>query len=554
MPRKQKTVCTIDAETDPFKYGRVPKPFAWGFFDGDSYVEFWGDDCTEQLMEYLEDESDLILYAHNGGKFDFHYLLPYLDEDLMIINGRIAKATMFDGRIELRDSWLILPLPLAQHDKDVIDYAKFERPVRNKHKNEISRYLQKDCKSLHQWVTDFIAEFGSGLTLAGAAFKQLKATSYEVGNTFDVYDSCFRDFYYGGRVQCFDVGSFYGEMLYIDINSAYSHGMMHKHWYGAQHIEGTTLPDKGENGSWYAVIDAISYGALPFRGEDKKLYFPNDEKVRRYKVSGWEIISGLKTNTLKIQKVIQTFRPLFTSDFSEYVDKFFAMKQAATEAGDKTKRGFAKLFLNSCYGKFGQDGRKFEKFAIVDFGEIPEGEGWIPYSDTPTGQVIFSRPDPQDKFFNVAVAGSVTGFVRAYLWEALCKADTPLYCDTDSIICRGFDGNVGKGLGEWDIEARPVEAHIAQRKMYALRMPINSEFGPVNKTKVASKGVKLKFDQIKHGVITGENLTSKREAPAFSLKAYPSEVFTKDKKYSARFMKRETNFSEIAKNRLTNPA
>lgn len=562
-------IATFDYETDPFKFGRVPKPFTCGFYDGDTYTDFWGSDCTEQFIEFLTEwvmenkNEKMTVYAHNGGKFDFFYLLEHLDDDLFIINGRIAKASMFDGQIEFRDSLLILPMPLSAHDKDSISYDLFESELREKHKNEILKYQRKDCVSLHEWVSMFREKFGNGLTLAGAAFKQLKKTSYQVANTFDNFDSMFRNFYYGGRVQCFEVGDFTGDFQYVDINSAYPFAMLSQHWSGSKYIEQDTLPG-GDNGSWYAEIDAVSKGALPIRGQDGKLYYPDDDTVRRYMATGWEINTGIKTKTLEIVKVIIVFRPLFTQDFAEYVKKFSAMKseadrelRKAKESGDKvaikywsTQRMFAKLMLNSCYGKFGQDGRRFEKFCIHPFGEMPtDGLPWEPYSET-DDFTIFSRPDPVDRFYNVATAASITGWVRAYLWEAICNSDRPLYCDTDSIICEKFNGEIGTELGQWDLEAKPTDVYIAQRKMYAMRLDDGA-------TKTASKGVRLTFDQIKNGVLNGSQIITERDAPIFSLKKYQTTNVNNSvdfsHKFGARFLPRKTNFENIEKNACRNP-
>ena len=532
MPKK---IYTLDAETDPFLYGRVPKPFVWGLYDGEEFIYFWGENCTEQLMEYLQDEDDIIIYAHNGGKFDYFFLLSYFDTDLFIINGRISKATLFDNKIELRDSWLILPLPLSANEKDAFDYELMEVQNREQNKNAILRYLNTDCRSLWEWVDGFRNRFGSGLTLAGSAFKQLRKTGYEIGHTYEGYDEQFRRFYFGGRVQCFQTGAFKGDFKYVDINSAYSFAMKSKHWFGSDFTESSELPTC-EHGSWYAEIEATSQGALPFRGDDDKLYFPDDNVSRRYFASGWEINAGLETDTLVIHKVFIVFKPLFTEDFGEYVDKFYAMKLEAEERGDKTDRQFAKLMLNSCYGKFGQDGRNFEKFTIVGAGMRPEDEydDWELYS-MDDEHWIYSRPDPSDSFFNVSTAASVTGFVRAYLWRAICNSEQVLYCDTDSIICANFNGTISNDLGAWDLEAEPSEVYIAQRKMYAMKMKDGS-------TKVASKGVKLNYHQIKNGVETGQSIVSERDAPAFSLK------------YGPRFFTRKTDFENIAKNACNNPS
>jgi hypothetical protein len=55
VPRKkvERRIAVIDAETDPFLHGRKPQVFAWGFFDGETYRDFWGPDATAQLVDYL---------------------------------------------------------------------------------------------------------------------------------------------------------------------------------------------------------------------------------------------------------------------------------------------------------------------------------------------------------------------------------------------------------------------------------------------------------------------------------------------------------------------
>ena len=557
MSRTKKRVATIDCETPPFEFGRAvhgmtndektifdrPElaPFCWGFYDGETFAYFWDDDpnaLAQELIDFLSDEDDLIIYAHNGGRFDFHFLLEYMDEDLLIINGRIAKATLFNGAVELRDSYLILPIALGDYDKDTIDYNLFEPGVRNNHKNEIIRYLRKDCTALYELVNSFYTRFGNNLTLASTAFKELKKTGYEIRHTYDDYDDKMRPFYFGGRVQCFEVGSFEGDFQFVDINSAYPFAMMSRHWHGPGMQQTLRLPDAG-HGSWFADIKAKSYGALPYRSD--KLYFPSDGEVRSYKASGWEIIQGLKTETLEIVSVDMVYKPVMVSSFESYVTKFYDERRSARETGDFVAELFAKLMLNSAYGKFGQDGRRFEKFCLVERGDWPENDPrwpsdmrWAWYCDTDTGHSVFSRPDPSNRFYNVATAASVTAFARAHLWDAILKSERPLYCDTDSIICERFDGAIGKALGEWSLDAELTEAHIAQRKMYAVKT-IGGDY------KTASKGVRLDFDTIKAGIKDRSILSYKKDAPCFSLK------------YGSRYLERKINFEKIDENSLQNP-
>ena len=551
MPRKknERKIVTIDCETNPFEYSVKVAPFVWGFFDGETYAYFWNEcpeKCSRDLMDYLESEEEgTIVYAHNGGKFDFMFLLQYLDSDIMMINGRIAKATLFDGRIELRDSLLILPIALEQYKKTEIDYMKFKPGVRSLHKNEIIRYLRDDCADLHTLVTEFIKNFGLNLTLAGTAFKEVKNTGYEITKTSAAFDDKFRPYYFGGRVQCFRVGNFYGDFKYVDINSAYPKAMTERHWFGAGTVEHVRLPEK-ENGSWYATVTGVSKGALPLRHKEKesdtsKLFFPDDDTPRTYHASGWEINKGLETGTLKIDKVLKVHKPAMLNDFTCYVEKFFDWKRQAEVDGDLIMRIFAKILLNSAYGKFAQDGRRFKKCCIVPVGEWPDNDAkwcaskrWRWVEDIETGHSIFERDDPQDLFFNVATAASITANVRAYLWGSILQSDTPLYCDTDSIVCRKFNGPMGDKLGEWSMEAELSEAHIAQRKMYALKTKDGEH-------RVASKGVRLDFDQIKNGISKGEIVTFKKESPSFSLR------------HGQRFIPRKINFENLNKNIATTP-
>lgn len=538
MPRRKKKIAVIDSETDPFKKGRILEPFAWGFYDGEIYEEFWGEDgvCSENLVRFLEDEEYLI-YAHNGGNFDYYFLLEYLSAEVLMINGRISKASIYGN--ELRDSYSILPLPLKAHQKQEFDYDKMEREVRYNNVDEISDYLKSDCFNLYDWVTKFTDRFGRKLTLASTAFSEIKKTGYEIGRTSQYYDALFREYYYGGRVQCFEVGNFYGQFEYVDINSAYPFAMLENHPYGNEYYDVPALPKN--HGAYFAHVKAISRGALPVRGEDGRLHYPNDDEVREYKVTGWEIIAGLETHTLEIVKIIRVIKFHQTKDFSAYINKCYDEKLEAEKNNDAESRLFAKNLMNAGYGKFGMDGRKFKDYEIHDYGDYPEDNdpAWVTHMDLPTGHTVFERPNPQDSFYNVATAASITGYVRAYLWRAICASDRPLYCDTDSIICEKFNGVIGDALGEWSYEGdgnKLTEAHIAQRKMYAVL------FENSDKYKVASKGVKISSEEIIEGIRTGNDILVERDTPSFSLKyGYTHE----GQKFGQRYLDRRVKFSEI---------
>jgi hypothetical protein len=147
MPRAK--IITIDCETDPFKHGRVPKPFIWGAYDGETFL-YWRD--TIEFLKWLSKQK-VIAYAHNGGKFDFMFLLPLLKElglaksRVKIINGRFAEMSI--GFARLRDSFSIVPVALGKIKKTEVNYDLFEENVREDHMDTvIIPYLHDDCRDL----------------------------------------------------------------------------------------------------------------------------------------------------------------------------------------------------------------------------------------------------------------------------------------------------------------------------------------------------------------------------------------------------------------------
>src|SRR5512147_708036 len=91
----EKVIAVADCETDPFDGVTIPEPFIWGYYDGTHYEEFTN---TDDFIRYIYTLGDTILYAHNGGKFDWYFILDYIDDfsKVMIINGRLSKFKIGD--------------------------------------------------------------------------------------------------------------------------------------------------------------------------------------------------------------------------------------------------------------------------------------------------------------------------------------------------------------------------------------------------------------------------------------------------------------------------
>jgi hypothetical protein len=511
---RAKSIIAVDCETDPFKHDRVPKPFIWGAIKDGLYYGPWR--RTEDFVEWLKDQ-DAIAYAHNGGKFDWHFLLDYLNknEPIVSINGRLAKAKL--GICELRDSWNLFNFSL-QHtgEKMKFDYALMEEDVREDYMDEIAEYLKQDCVALYNLVIGFRDEYAPTgkmpLTQASAAMTFWEKLTGEREKTDLDYYTRFGPFYYGGRTEAFQKGEFKYPLQYVDINSAYPYAMTFEHPAGQPHFGEWD----GKDGAAMLQIEAEARGIFPFRQKDGSLSFPDDFSIREFFVTGWEAILYQELYPGRHFEVIECYRWARKRDFKEYVAKFWELKARSTG----NTRTFAKLFLNSLYGKFAANPLEYEESMLVDagFNEEKMAEGWTPQPLTPNTWAIF-KPLKEDKqrYYNVATAASVTGFVRAMLAREIKRADTVIYCDTDSLICQGFKGPMGKGLGEWDLEARFDYGCVAGKKLYAFHMEEPDEKG--NEWKTASKGTRLRETPEKiFSVARGEKVEYKNPAPTFSLK------------------------------------
>lgn len=511
-----------DMETDPFKQGRFPVPFTVGFFDGKIYRDWWGPNCVRDFVAHLKKSRwEGYIYFHNGGRFDFHFLLPYLPRDVEIqaVKSRIAKIKAWG--VEFRDSFLLLPVGLAHYAKEKFDYRWLEADVRESHKPAIRAYQKSDVFNLHAMVTDFIEEYGLGLTLAGRTFHILKHEfNLDPPKLSERHDTKFREFYYGGRVQFFKLGRLPGPWVLLDINSAYPRAMMEEHWFGASYEVRDSLPrSKKKLGQSFVDFTGEGGGALPVRGLDGAVLFPLG--VHRFQVTGWEFLAARETGHLKVHQVHLVYVPQHCENFRAYVEKFYRGKAAAKAKGDKAGELFNKLILNSLYGRFALNPREFKDVILMPYGKFPpQKEGWSIARDFENaGLTLWERKTKvrHNSFFNVCTAASITGWVRAYLWRSLCAVKEPVYCDTDSIICRHPRKlRIGKNLGEWKKEGRARRVHIAGKKLYAAELTDGT-------WKCAAKGVKLSPRQI-CAVARGEVRTMTFDAPSYSL--FGADSFT----------------------------
>ena len=459
MKNKEQDFLVFDCETDSFD-GFPVAPFVWGWIKSTGERGFTY--CEADFIAMLRAFNGIAL-AHNGGKFDTVLLAQYFEHgEIKLINGRVAEVKI--GRATVRDSFLIIPAPLsASGKKDDFDYEILNRNkkhLRVKHKAAIEKYLMQDCAALYEMVERFYAAHGQRLTQAGAALVCWEDMGGLVRRWGGAHDVHFRKFYFGGRCEAFKKGALGSGWEYYDIKSSYPYAMAHDH--PASHLCDYFVHTdiKKITPQSFARVVAANYGCLPARGKYATEY-PHHDDGREYFASGWEIIAGLETGTLKIFSAT-IYRPAAVETLRPYVDKFYADKLSAEKSGDKIGRLIAKIFLNSLYGKYGSAADDYKKYLIVEAGE--QREGYTLHAEIGALDII-QTPD-KGQFYDVALAASVTGFARAKLFRQILKARDVAYSDTDSIICRGGEFDVGENLGQWEKVCTLSDFYVAGKKLY----------------------------------------------------------------------------------------
>lgn len=588
-------VAVLDFETDPFSdtgKDELILPFcACLYADTFDPVVIWEENFDAfigALLQALDNlPGDFTIYAHNGGRFDFMFFVSKLRGQVSFKGRGIMSARI--GRHELRDSFHIIPEALAGYHKEAFDYSKMRRSRRKAHRKEIIEYMVSDCRYLLQIVKAFVNEFGLKLSIGQAAMSRLKSHYPEIKSISENFDAHLRKYFYGGRVECLKGrGRFSGDYKLFDVNSLYPAVMA-----GFAHPIGDFWDYKIRRGApgpdtVFIDLNCRNRGALIGKNEagettariSQGQFFTT---IWEYNVATkYDLISDVTFNwCLDCKK---------RTDFSKHVIPIYEGRQGTKaelqaikiNGGEETAQWFdakqrdmfLKFLLNTGYGKFAQNPRKFKDHYITDPDETPPAQWFWSLVDgskrklkglpvdviwqrvsndkliytRPTFQceeyLIWEKPAPMFRFHNVGVAASITGAARAVLLEALQHAEDAIYCDTDSIICKSLSGVQidDVALGAWAMEDQFTEVVINGKKLYSTRFAKAKKRSPDDLAKGLSPeyGIKAKgasrfvyeneetrpmtwADML--AVLTGSEIITKQRAP--TLTRYGEQFYSK---------------------------
>ena len=519
--QRKQNVLVLDFETDPFDHRlqTIVKPFCCVIYSP-RFAElgvktsrkhahsiiFWEENherLFDRIIECLEGLPEkFTAYAHNGGRFDYKFMLSRIRGSICFKGNSIMSAMVCGHQI--RDSVHVVPQSLGSIRKDAFDYSNMSRGKRTGLRDSIIEYCVSDCRNLYEVVTDFRNEFGPRLTIGQAALSEL-TTEYPVKSFKPGWDAAIRPFYFGGHVKCLaGAGEFSATGGYDinDINSSYPNVMSRfKHPVGRfEDYEVKWRADPDEH-TCFLDIECDNPGGVLMWRDPKTHLVTSDLERGNFLTTIHEFNVALKYNLISNVVINWRYNCSDMTDFSRFVNPRYAKRQAiklelaamkarvgyGSEAWFALERQdmFIKLVLNNAYGKFGQNPENFLETYITAPEEEPPAwwfksfehltaEQQARYGDADKCDThwLWEKPAPLrlHAFKNVGLAASVTGAARAVLIEALQHAKGALYCDTDSIICQslsGVDRDIGR-LGAWKLEGHTPRVIIAGKKLYGV--------------------------------------------------------------------------------------
>lgn len=532
-------------------------PYAVGFCDGETYTQFTGKNCIADFLRNVirKKYRAYTVFAHNGGKFDFNFLLEvlkYWNYDInMIFQGsrcillkvyhqKEGKTTNRESRNATRfcDSYALLLSSLdnltkhfnVKHKKlnfmdKPTDKKDFEYlyQLYKKGDERFYNYLKNDVLGLYEVLQKFnniiIKNNGiMSITIASTSLKTFQSGFLKnpIKMTDKETNLEMKKAYYGGRVEIFKMYLPEHEYYNVyDINSLYPYVMFNNPYpiTKPKLIRNVTKNMICENlGITKAVIKTPSklyIPVLPYRHElnkTKKLIFPLGKFEgywdNSFLMKAYEL--GYKINPIKMY--------IFDGDFifKDYIKTFYELKNKSKK--DTSSYILAKYMLNSLYGKFGQNRESEILMKITDPKDL------MNYNVTDVVDNNFNlfkiKTESKGNFFIPQISIHVITLAQLHLFDIIYnlfeKGFTVGYCDTDSIFTNA-KLNTSNKLGDLKIENTFYKGYFLLPKTYCIVLKDG-------KTKIRAKGFINEF-QKKLSVKTFKNALFKNDYSGFNLES-----------------------------------
>lgn len=450
-----------------------------GFFDGETYKTF---SRLDKFLEYLETGkryNGWSIFAHNGGKFDFLFLIePMMRRGWTFsISERQGRVMVLEvkakrSKFSFFDSYSLLPSSLADlckafgvpHQKETFDFSRHRV---SKSDPKLMKRLENDCKGLREILLSF---YGSDyitnpqVTIASQALDTFRNSfGADVVSLPAEHEDVFREsFYAGGRVEVYK-GWSKGVRSY-DVNSLFPYAMLEPMPVGDCRKVRTYKP--GLIGFYKVRIRTTpNWYITPLLVKGDKNMF--------VKGAGEYFISSRMLEYLKLEYgvrcevewgfVFSGAEPILR----DYVNTFYKLK---AENRGNAMYYIAKLFLNALYGKFAQNRDKYriETFNGQNNFIVMEGE------IAQRLHLVLIPHRSQSRFILPYLSAWITDLARLYHFRLMQEHPRDMfYCDTDSLFTTARYP-VGDKIGQLSYKGT-FEGCFLNSKTYALRNSTSEE-------------------------------------------------------------------------------
>jgi len=481
----------------------------------------WGGDIGQfwsELAEWGDKKGSVYLYAHNAfydlvatagvkGLCNAGYrvtnffekgntFLMTFKRDKKIIH-IVSSTNYFATTLEQLGKIFNLP-------KGDIDYFKEDIPA-------ALPYCKRDveiCKKAVETFTQFVDDEELGTlakTTPGQAFNAFRTRF--MSHLIHIHDNekatkLEREAYGGGRVECWRIGEYQGQQFFgYDVNSMYPYTML-------TDLYPTKLLSFNRYSSLPKLKKILTDGLLICAKvkikTDKPYYALKTDKSLIFTIGEfWTTLStpelkhAVENNLIVAVKEVAIYQG--ERIFQQYVDYFYNKRLAAKAEKNLIYDMLYKLFMNSLYGKFGQQSESWEDVGACPSDIVKAYEIW----DAETGQrknirmfggTIFEKSGEVSEAFNsfCAVAAHVTAAARMLLVKYIDIAgwDEVLYMDTDSLFTTqdGSDRLFDAGIVS-NTELGALKLEKSDDKI-TINCPKDYSFAKVKKVKGIKKGSK----------------------------------------------------------------
>ena len=495
------------------------RPFMVGVYDGEKYHAFfdthsrgdwsrryfWEGGCVDRAMRFIcrKKYRGYNIYAHNAGRFDYLFLLPWLMHwaerlgftfSVMPVASAIQMLKVNRSTQEHRtggwrflDSVKLVPLSLDKAAKSFGLEGKCEHDLAIPETDRAAwiRYNRVDCVQLYEVMTRFHHYVENvlcgevGITAPSTAVKlhRRRYLKESVPRSIETHEFV-RSGYVGGRTEVFHREA--SGLSYYDFNSSYPASMIELmpgaligDFYGT--VPGWVLSDESAVGFVECDIEVpeMAIPPLPLRGDGvtapKKLLFPSG------RLSGvWEW-SELQ-NAIECGAVIHRLRRSVWYHgidlFGDFVRDLYRFRDKTRPEYDDGLAQVVKILLNSTYGKFGMKTTRRKIFAWDD-PELPDDA--VPASCDPESLIWYAEETVDAPYVMPQVSARVTALSRVKLHRAMMQAlklgGLVCYCDTDSILTTATlpsSPKLGELKDEFPEHAGKIHGMFLGPKMYLL--------------------------------------------------------------------------------------